>query len=381
MRVLFITNLYPPHHIGGYEIACKDIVEGFKEQGHTVKVLTSIYGVHKPVINDDAARLLDIRLKLNSRQSLFANSLSLFFNSSNYTITKSYIEKFNPDVVSFWSVNGISASTVFAVERKGIPKVFHMFDRSLSYLRKTGIKSVSNYLFFNRLNIKHLISSSSELKKDYVKRGFRDDSIIVIPHGVDIKKFPYKEKNTVGVLKLLYVGQLWEGKGVHILLKTAGLLKKQKVNFILKIVGKGDRHYLKFLHNICEKESIANSVRFLGRVEREDLIRYYHDSHIFVFPAIWKEPFGIVLLEAMATGTPVIASQNGGPLDIVENAASGFFFKIGDYKELALKILLLDRNRNVISKIGCTARQRISERFDIKIVVNQIESLYSRIVN
>ena len=381
MRILFITNLYPPYHIGGYEIACKDIAEGFRRRGHIVRVLTSIYGVDKPVMNDDAARLLDITLKLNSRQSLFEKSSSLYFNSTNYSITKSYIEDFAPDIVSFWSVNGISASTIFAAEKKGISKVFHLFDRSLSYLRKTGIKGVSNYLFFNRLNVKHLISSSSELKKDYVSRGFAEANIAVIPHGISIKEFAFKEKKTNRALRLLYVGQLWEAKGVSVLLKAAGLLKKENVDFILTIIGKGEQSYVRFLHDVCKKENVADDVQFLGRVERQDLVNYYQENHVLVFPSIWKEPFGIVLLEAMATGTPTITSKCGGPLDIVKDGRTGFFFESGDYKALASKILLFERSRNIISEMGHTARQTVLERFDIKIVVNQIESLYSRIVN
>ena len=163
MRILFITNLYPPYHIGGYEIACKDIAEGLRERGHTVKVLTSVYGVEKPIINNNIARILDVKLKLNRPQSLVDKNVSLFFNPVNYKITKNFIDKFRPGIVSFWNINGISASTIFAVEKKNLPKVFHLFDRSLSYLRKTDVKVLANYLFFNKLNIKYLISSSNAL--------------------------------------------------------------------------------------------------------------------------------------------------------------------------------------------------------------------------
>jgi len=381
MRILFITNLYPPYHIGGYEIACKDIVEGLKQRGHTIKVLTSTYGLKGPVIHGYVARLLNIRLKLNSPQSLLEKSSSLFFNPQNRKITKRFVNEFKPDIVSFWNVNGISASTILAVEKEGVQKVFHLFDRSLSYLRKSGIKRISNYLFFNRLNIKHLISSSSELKKDYVNRGFSENSITVIPHGVDIRKFPYKKKDISGVLKLLYVGQLWEGKGVHLLLDVVGLLNKQKVDVKLTIIGNGEKSYIDFLKKSCKKAGITDRVKFMKRTKREELIKHYQDSHIFVLPSIVREGLGIVLLEAMATGTPVIASRIGGPLDIVKENLTGFFFEQGDYKDLTSKVLLFEKNRDLINNMGQKAREKIVEQFNIKKIVDGIVICYVGIQN
>jgi len=379
MRILFITNLYPPYFLGGYEVACKDIAEGLKQRGHTVKVLTSTYGVNKKVINQHIARLLDIKLKLNAFQTIFEKGSALFFNPSNYRITKNFIERFSPDIISFWSINGISASTIFAAERMGVPKVFHLFDRSLSYIRKNGIKSLLNYAVFNRLQIKYLISSSSELKKDYVNRGFKEESITVISHGVDIDKFTFKTKTVKGILKLLYVGQLWEAKGVHILLKAVGLLRNKNVNFKLTIIGKGDPGYIRSLHCICREKKIVDNVQFIKKMERKNLIRYYQNSHIVVFPSIWKEPFGIVLLEAMATGTPVISSKCGGPLDIVKDDITGFFFKPGDYKDLASKILLYEKNHNLIKEMGQKVRDEVSKNFKIEKVIDITESFYVKL--
>ena len=380
MRILFITNLYPPYHIGGYEIACKDIAEGLMERDHTVKVLTSTYGVGRPVINQHIAQLLGIKLKLNSTQTLIEKGSALFFNPSNYRITKNFIEKFNPDIVSFWNINGISASTILATEKRRVPKVFHLFDRNLSYLRKSGIKSLFNHVIFNRLHIKYLISSSSELKKDYVFRGFEENTITVIPHGIDIYKYPFEKKETDGILKLLYVGQLWEGKGVHILLKAISSLKKKNVNVKLKIIGSGVPYYVDKLKRICKEMKIADNVEFLGGIKRKNLIKYYHGGHILVFPSIIKEALGIVLLEAMATGTPVISSKRGGPLDIIDDSITGFFFEPGDFKDLTSKILLYEKNRHLINKMGKNARNIIEERFNIRKVVKQIESLYLQII-
>ena len=380
MRILFITNLYPPYYIGGYEVACRDIAEGLRQRGHIIKVLTSTYGVDRPVINQHIARLLDNKLKLNTSQTIFEKGSALFFNQKNYRITRNFTEKFSPDIVSFWSINGISASTILAVEKKGIPKVFHLFDRGLSYLRKIGIKSLFNYIIFNRLQMNHLISSSSELKKDYANRGFKEDSVTVIPHGVDIDKFSFEKKEIKGNLKLLYVGQLWEAKGVHILLKAIGFLKKENIDVRLIVIGSGKPNYINFLRKSCEEMKIVDKVQFIKRMERKKLVRHYQENHVLVFPSIWREPFGIVLLESMATGTPGIASRQGGPLDIILDGETGYFFEPKNAKDLVNKIMILERDRKLISLLGKNARKSVEERFNIKSIVEETEAYYRKVI-
>lgn len=129
MRILVISNLYPPHYIGGYELACRDVAEALRKRGHEIKVLTSTYGLPFDEQDTDVHRIL--RLYGDFYSSPEKPISKKVFEAFNYFTTNDLLLSFNPDVVYAWSLSNISLAPVVAAEEMGFKVVHHIFDYSL----------------------------------------------------------------------------------------------------------------------------------------------------------------------------------------------------------------------------------------------------------
>jgi len=371
MKVLFITNLFPPYFLGGYEVACKDIVEEFKKNGHSVFVLTSSYGLEKPSVENGIYRTLNANTDFNGYKSIKEKTFSLFYNPSNYKRTLEIIKMVKSDIASVWNISGISVSPLFALQKLKIPYVVHLFDRSLSFVRKNGWKRIINPIIYDRLKLNHIISCSASLKEDYIKRGYDKNSISIIHHGIEPEKEEKKRKkiNRKDV-KLLFVGQLWEAKGADLAIRALSLLKEKNIFAQLTIIGDGKEAYKSYLRKVAKKEKVESEVHLLGKVSREALKNFYRNNDILLFPTYswYKEPFGIVILEAMNQGIPVIASNCGGPKEIIIDGESGLLFDSGNAQSLSDKVILLVENLQLYNKIQKNAFCKVKNQFDITLV-------------
>lgn len=381
MKAFFISNLYPPYFLGGYEVACRDVAEQFFAQGHNVSVLCSSYGLNKPARRNSIYRFLDVRTDFNGFKSIREKALSLFYNPENYKKTIQLISEIKPDVASVWNINGISIAPLFALQKCKIPYVIHLFDRSFSFLKKNGLKRIINPLLYDRLRASYFISCSASLKEDYVKKGFNADCIQVIPHGiVPQSSLPDRLERKGSALKLLFVGQLWEAKGADLAIKSVALLKKKKVNAALTVIGDGKKDYKRILTRLTEQLGVKNDVEFLGRMPRIRITKFYQTHDIFLFPTYdwYREPFGIVILEAMNQGIPVIASNCSGPKEIIIDGKNGLLFEPGDADSLTDRVIELTENAELYSRTRKNALMSVQNEFNIIAIGNQILELYNQ---
>lgn len=187
----------------------------------------------------------------------------------------------------------------------------------------------------------------SEAAKKFVGRHFPGEYTI-IPNGIDTERFcptkkPIDHLND-GKFNILFVGRLEKRKGLGYLLKAYNLLKREHPEIRLIIVGPGERLLKKYKQTIQEND--IKDVVFAGYVPYDDLPRYYCSSHVFCAPATGEESFGIVLLEAMACGKPVVATNIEGYAGLITNGKEGILVPPKDEKSLrdALSTFLADRS-------------------------------------
>lgn len=178
--------------------------------------------------------------------------------------------------------------------------------------------------YFSRKNISAYIAYSEGVKDIYVKNGFNNKRIYVIPSPTNLEIFPNKiarDKKTV-----LYVGGPYEAKGFYDLLNASELVKDKdiKFNFV------GIRYIPK------EVKRYNSNVDFIKPVSQKELARYYSSSSVLVHPSQWPEPFSRVWIEAMAYRVPLISSDN--PVAKKELGKAAIFYKRGNSLELANKI-------------------------------------------
>lgn len=187
----------------------------------------------------------------------------------------------------------------------------------------------------------------------------------VIPNWVDLDKFEFKPHPPHRPLTLGLLGQISLHKGHDDAIEALRILG---ANYRLLIAGKGEEHYVKQL-----REKAANlPVSFPGFVSLPD---FFESIDVLLVPS-WEEPFGIVVLEGMASGVPVVTTAAGGPLDILRPNEDGILVPPRDPKALAQGVLSLEGQRQTLVH---SARQRVEAEFDIRKVIPRVEAFYRRV--
>ena len=146
-----------------------------------------------------------------------------------------------------------------------------------------------------------------------------------------IRKELRKKYNLENKKVLISVGRIVGWKGYQLVIKA---IKELDVKYVLI----GDGEYLNELKKLAKQEKVDNKVLFLGSVSNNELYKYLNMADVFIQPSIGHEAFGITIIEAMACGLPVVASKNGGILDIISDGKNGYLFEVNNIDEMKEKI-------------------------------------------
>lgn len=170
-----------------------------------------------------------------------------------------------------------------------------------------------------------------------------------------------------GVLRILFLGQLIRGKGADLMLKA---LAKLKIPFSCTIAGDGNDRCM--LENLVELYELSDKVKFTGFVA--DPEKLWQDCDVFCFPIRWQEPFGLVGLEAMAHGIPIVAFDRGGVREWLQEAQCGFAVP-GD-GNLAHSFTLLAENLKMLQDLGERGKKIAEEKFSESCFIKNFSSLF-----
>lgn len=204
-----------------------------------------------------------------------------------------------------------------------------------------------------------------------------------IPGGVAINLFPdqkshaskvriAKEFHLQDMPMVLFSGRLISEKGVEYLVKAAANIHGQ-----ILLVGDGGQK--KVIADLIEKKQLTN-VRLLGFVEPAKLTHLYYLADVFVSPAVWDEPLGLTILEAMASGTPVVVTRRGGIPLAVKEGYNGFFVRVRNATDIAEKVNKLLDNEKLRMRLGKNARLTVQEKFTWTKIAERFDKVYTRMV-
>lgn len=212
------------------------------------------------------------------------------------------------------------------------------------------------------------------------------ERIVNIPCGVDTKRFsPGKARQSARIKRkskssqILYVGKLIHYKGVDSLIKAFKIITKSHHNYYLTIVGDGEQR--EELKDLVKELELCDQVTFTGWIPDESLPQYYRTSDLLVLPSVpsRREAFGMVLLEAMACGIPVIASAIPGPIDVVKREENGLLVPAENVEKLAHAIIVMTQDTRG-SQMGTNAYAIVKEKYDWPVIVDRYEALYKSIM-
>jgi glycosyltransferase involved in cell wall biosynthesis len=241
----------------------------------------------------------------------------------------------------------------------------------------------SRYLVAERAmswHVKKVIAVSRSTASDLINKvGIASSKIQVIPNGIEIKRFECATKDFSGIREVIigekiigYVGRLVEGKGIQYLLHAMKSLIVDGMKVRLVIVGYGD--YENELRELAIHLRIDEKVEFVG--PRADVEKVYQAFDVFVLPSL-SEGLPVVLLEAMAAGCPVIASDVGGVAEIIENGVSGLIVQPRNHVDLACKLKQVLCDEGYRELLAATAREKVRSKFSLRAMATCYELLYS----
>ena len=218
-------------------------------------------------------------------------------------------------------------------------------------------------------------STAEEMRK------LADVPIEVIPYTVALPPSPARTRPRGAGFRILFVGRLVERKGVHVLLRALARLPDESRP---RLVVCGDGPEREPLERLARELGVAERVEFAGRVSDERLRAEYAEADVFVLPAIVDargdtEGLGVVLLEAMNSRVPVVASDAGGITDIVEHERTGLLVPPGDEAALAAAMSRLARDPALARTLGEAGYRRLTERFTWEAIVSKWIAIYERV--
>lgn len=402
MKILVITNLYPPHEIGGYEIRCRDICERLASSGHEIQVLTSDHyvpgriGLPEPTISR--------RLKINGMygnpwlpiHQLYA------LERHNHLVLQEEIAKFGPDLIHIWNMGGISKSLLLRLEQGEIPLVYdvsdHWIARSLradvwlswwnapgspargllrGVLGLLGIRKLLDRTIpthsWDRLKFERIYFCSAFMRDFTAAMDWPVTHASIIHCGIGTAAFAVKTDHA-RFEKLLWVGRLSADKDPLTAVRAlAAAHRAGHTHLTLDLFGHGEDAYLASIDAEIAALGLSGSVhrRLAPAAEMRQLYSRYD---ALLFTSHWGEPFALTPLEAMASGLPVITSLDGGQPELARHGLNCLVAAAADPGLYAVRIAELGASQELREALAATGLDEVRNRFDLEPITRQIEA-------
>lgn len=356
MRVLVLTNWYPPHHRGGYELACFDVTQRLLDRGHEVTVLCS--DQRMPGVDDVPEAHVTRRLQMYfdenepTRPSLRQR---LELERHNQRILDEQLDRDDPDVVFVWHLGALSQGLLTTVHERGLPLVYSICDDWLAYGRLLDPWARMFTGRFPRGLVGRLLrplvgvpTTLPDLDASglfcFISETTRTAAIqrtpwtfprsTIVFSGIDERLFDGSAANTQPwTWRLLYAGRFDPRKGIETLLRAMALLPEAT----LTLDGRGSSSEVRWVQDLISEHELEARVAVMTS-PRHELPRRYATADVVVFPSEWAEPFGLVPLEAMSCGTPVVATGAGGSGEYLQHEANCLLYEAGDANALAAAV-------------------------------------------
>jgi len=355
-RILFISYVSNQHSGVGNRVYY--LSRELAKKGHEVHVITK-RGEY--VSNEVNAYYVQIPKHIFKIPPVPLPQVSIF-NLLAYKKFEEIKHKIKPDLIDVQHVH-VSPLVHMIRERDNLAITCHgteigLFNFKRSYLSFVNlINSEYEKNIFNKS--KAVIAVSDHVKKEIINYyDIQSNKVITIHNGIDLKEFNDVRriglKDKLGVSNIiLFMGGYSKRKGIHILLKAIAEIKER--DWVLIIIGGGDLKSKKEMMKLINSLNIKNRIINFSNISRQLLKSILFEADIFVHPALY-EPFGITILEAMATGKPIIATKTGGIPEILAN--SGILISISS-KELKNALETLISDVELRKKYSKLAKERV----------------------
>jgi glycosyltransferase involved in cell wall biosynthesis len=391
---IIVLEQYPSSRRGGQGIVLFEVCRVLAKRGHNISLLytqednllqqyeefcTQVIKVNKFIISrpqDIFNFCVDIT-KIREKFAKTENSIILCNEIPNIPFASVLAASKNIPVIGYLHYTPDPPLSVIWSENKGLQRFKSLF---VGFLHKLQLNIAIK-------QVKRFIAVSQQTKLNWVdSSNFDLENIIdVVYNGINLEAYqPTSDLSAMrkewqipeNIRVISYVGRLDKEKGLETLIKAFALLLDTGVECQLIIAGKPvsqDEDYQKSLEQLSSDLEIENYVKFIGHVSNPCSI--YQISDITVLPSRWAEPFGRVIIESMACGTPVVASRIGGIPEILTGEFEKLLFESENELELSKRLINLIHWRDKEPELSNKCRQHIASKFSLGKTVDGIEKV------
>ncbi len=365
MKISIFVKKFPPKSLAGAEIAAYNIAKYFTKKQHEVHVITTLYKGSKKETIEEGFFIHSILWP----EIKFIGGLFFWLNA----FWK--LKKIKPNILHF---QGIDISLFTLILIKILKKPFVVWAQGSDVYFQSKIKRLTSKIVLK--NAKTVIALTEDMK-NHLKKIY-DREILIIPNGIDLNKFEnlskeyYRskflfEKNTKIIL---YVGTFRPVKGLKYLIEAMKIIGNVEKRLVIIGHGKekGD------LENLVKNLGLKDCVTFIGKIPNNEVFKYMASSDVFVLPSL-SEGFPIVILEAMASGLPIVTTKVRGLPEIFKDGRNGFLVEPRNPEKIAEKVLII-LNDEDLSKIISKNNLDEVKKYDWMIVIDKLENVYFNII-
>jgi glycogen synthase len=430
MRVLFVSNLYPPNVVGGYERLCFEVASAFAERGHVVHVLASGHGGGTAEYPGQTVRRT---LRLLAGEQIYTpfpggTAARGAVNRANLDALRTAIAEARPDAVFAWNLFFLDRSFLSALGGCGLPVSVMLTDNwLLSMERPEYLARFFREHVFGRVpfpagppappaanlwgRLRSLLRPAGPAPESpppatterpprlrfpfgavfgaafvrdlYADAGVSFERSRVVHNGVRQEARPdaaFRDRARPvqdGELRLLFAGRLVDLKGAHDAVAALPLIRPEEAGgereVRLTLLGDArDAAYAERLRREVAASGCADRIEIRPPVAEDALFDLFQQHDMYLFPSLY-EPFSLTLVHALACGIPTAASRAGGNPEIVRDGDSGVLFEKGDPADLARAALRLARDSALRAGVSAGGR-RAAARFTFEAMVDGMEA-------
>lgn len=378
LRILIISNLYPPQVIGGYERAIADFASLLKQRGHEVVVLTSnTEGLTTNCSLPDMEPVVQRSLLLGGQWTsqgavwLPMDQLSLVDEQNYHTISQ-VLQSFQPQVCLAGNIDFFGTPIFAPLLSARIPIAHYVMNKQPGYPPElTPDGALYRY-----------VTCSDWVLQSLRDAGYPIDKAEVIYPGAAVDEFYQAELPPRDLLRIAYASLVMPYKGADVLLEALCLLSAAEISFSATIAGGTLMpEFVQAMQQFIESEGLQEQIHLPGVLSRQQLSHLYKTHNVLVFPSRFEEPFGISQVEAMAAGLTLITSGTGGAKEIVISGEDGFLFESENPFALAEVLSFLPTQPDTWEAITRKGQEKALTQFNQVKATEQLEVLLVNLIS
>jgi len=386
MKVLILTHYFQPH-IGGIEIVAYNQAKEIIKRGHQVTIITSKVGEETEQEIIDGIKVIRVKA-LNFFENHFGVPYPILYPKLLLRLNEEIKES---DVINTHGIvwmQSFFGAIISRIYQK--PIVLNQHNTYINYknpilrlIETIADKTIGRYTLNSA---DHIIAVSEETKKYVLSIAKKLNNVSILYNGVNFKRFkPIRNKKIVREeLKInpeaficLTIRRITFKNGIDTFLQVAKFFNKKREDILFVLGGKGpDTDIVKKYI----KENHLSNVKLIGFISDDELPYYYALSDIFILPSKTGEGFPMVVIEAFASGLPVIGTNTGGQIEVIRDDQTGFIVEPNEPKQIAKKIEYLYENKELLEEMSKNCRKLIEKEFSWGRNVDKLLSVYQEVL-